>query len=270
VTSETVLIGVGYVGTRFLNEHDAIGLSRADYDLDHGGDLPLELPAHYNILYTVPPSRHALQDVRLHRLLDQLQPEPQRFVYISTTGVYGNHDGADVDEDTDINPESDRARRRVDAEATLHEWGKDNGVAVVILRVPGIYGPERLGIDRLREGAPVIAEEDNGPGNRIHVEDLVACCAAALADKTPAGIYNVGDGDHRSSTWFSNEVARQCGLQAPPTISMADAAHEFSAMRMSFLRESRRVDTRKMRDVMGFAPKYTNAADGIAAILNTA
>lgn len=269
MTSETVLIGVGYVGTRFLNEHDAIGLSRADYDLDHGGDLPVSLPAHYTILYTVPPSRHALQDVRLHRLLDQLQPAPQRFVYISTTGVYGNHNGADVDENTDLTPESDRAQRRVDAEATLQQWGEDNGVAVVILRVPGIYGPGRLGIDRLREGAPVIAAQDCGPGNRIHVDDLVACCAAALAEATPAGIYNVGDGDHRSSTWFSNEVAQQCGLQAPPTISMADAAREFSPMRMSFLRESRRVDTRKMRDVLGFTPKYANAEDGIRAALNT-
>ena len=90
---------------------------------------------------------------------------------------------------------------------------------------------------------------------------------AALAANTPAGIYNVGDGDHRSGTWFTNEVARQAGLPPPPAISLADAQQTFSPMRLSFLSESRVVDTTKMRDVLGVTPKYGNPADGIAASL---
>jgi nucleoside-diphosphate-sugar epimerase len=279
VTPTTIVIGTGYVGKRFVEQqadNTTLGLSRspgtpehpvAIYDLDVGGPVPLQLPDRYSVLYTVPPANESLADVRLQRLLKELQPPPERFVYISTTGVYGNRDGGAVDEETAISPEADRALRRVSAENSALAWGNQCGCTVLILRVPGIYGPQRLGLDRIREGKPVIAAPDTGPGNRIHVDDLVTCCIAALSDKAPAGIYNVGDGDLRSSTWFTNEVARQAGLQPPPTISMADAAREFSPMRMSFLRESRRVCTQKMRDVLGVTLRYPNAEDGIAASL---
>jgi nucleoside-diphosphate-sugar epimerase len=267
-TATVVVVGTGYVGTRFLEQHDnALGLSRSVHDLDTDDDLAMELPSSYTVLYTVPPSTDSLADVRLLRLLDKLTPKPQRFVYISTTGVYGNRDGALVDEETAVRPESDRARRRVAAEDALQSWGAQFAVDIVVLRVPGIYGPERLGIDRLRERAAVIAAEDCGPGNRIHVDDLLACCSAALSATGPVGIFNVGDGDHRSSTWFSNEVARHCGLPPPPAIRMAIAEREFSPMRMSFLRESRKVSTNKMRTLLGVSLRYANAEDGIKATL---
>jgi len=124
-----------------------------------------------------------------------------------------------------------------------------------------------MNVERIRGGMVLIQESDANPGNRIHVDDLASCCIAALSDEAPAGIYNIGDGDFRSPTWFSNEVARQSGLAAPPTISWADAQEEFSAMRLSFLKESRRVDTRKMRDVLGVTPRYANPEDGIRASL---
>lgn len=270
--STTVLVvGTGYVGKRFLDQHDsAVGLGRSVHDLDTASDLPLQLPAEYTVLYTVPPATGSLLDARLQGLLDKLTPAPQRFVYIGTTAVYGNRDGATVDEDTAVNPESDSARRRVAAEEALRVWGTACDVDIVILRVPGIYGPERLGVDRVQQGVAVIAAEDCGPGNRIHVDDLLACCTAALSSAVAGGIYNVGDGDHRSSTWFSNEVARQCGLPAPPAISMAAAIREFSPQRMSFLRESRRVSTQKMRAGLGVTPKYANAEDGIHASIAAA
>lgn len=275
-----LVVGTGYVGRRFLQRHESdavFGLSRSPvesgqpvetYDLDAGSDLPITLPARYAVLYTVPPSSGAAADERLDRLLGELTPAPQRFVYISTTGVYGNRDGATVDEETPVNAESGSAKRRVAAEDLLRSWGPQQTCDIVILRVPGIYGPHRLGVERIREGLPIIAEDDTGPGNRIHVDDLVSCCSAALSGDAPAGVYNVGDGDHRSSTWFTNEVARQCGLEAPPTISMAAAEREFSPMRLSFLRESRRVDTHKMRAVLGVGLRFPNPEDGIAASLH--
>lgn len=274
-----LVVGAGYVGQRFLARQPAgssVGLSRSSisspqrielFNLDAGGELPLTLPSQYTVLYTVPPARNSLADVRLERLLSLLQPVPQRFVYISTTGVYGNRDGATVDEASPLNPETDRARKRIAAEELLQSWGAQSGCDIVILRAPGIYGPGRLGVERLQEHAPVIAEHDASPGNRIHADDLVSCCEAALTRDAPPGIYNVGDGDHRTSTWFTNEVASQCGLQAPPTITMRQAEREFTPMRLSFLRESRRVDTSKMRDVLGVTPRYANAEDGIRASL---
>ena len=281
--SATVLVvGVGYVGRRYLDRQQpgsAIGLSRspiasdqATYllDLDVDSELPLPLPASYDILYTAPPSQQHDADTRLERLLGMLNPAPSRFVYISTSGVYGDCGGALVDESRPVNPQSGRARLRVAAEQALESWCGLRDVDLVILRVPGIYGPGRLGVERVRAGAANIRESEANPGNRIHVDDLVRCCAAAMAPTVPAGIYNVGDGDPRSATWFAGEVARQCGLDAPPTISRDDAEHEFSAMRLSFLGESRRIDTTKMREVLGVIPRYADAADGIAASLREA
>lgn len=268
MTVHTVVVGTGYVGRRFMALTDApvTGLNRPAFDLDDE-PVPPRIETPYRLLYLVPPSRASLEDLRLKRLLAVLDPPPEQLVYISTSGVYGNRDGAEVDESTPVNPETDRAKRRVSAERLAGDYGAGNNCAVVILRVPGIYGPGRLGVERIREGAPVLREPDTGPGNRIHVDDLVACCEAALSPDTPAGIYNVGDGDTRSTTWFSREVARQAGLDAPPEISMRDAEKEFSSMRLSFLRERRLVNTQKMRDVLGVTPKYANAEHGIAASL---
>lgn len=266
-----VVVGIGYVGQRLVDnqaQESVIGLSRSTgFDLDADDGVPFPLPADYSLLYTVPPLQSFSNDVRIERLIARLDPLPNRFVYISTTGVYGDCGGAMVDEGGPVNPGSDRARLRVAAETSLQAWCEPNNVECVILRVPGIYGPGRLGIDRIRSGAANIQDSEANPGNRIHVDDLVSCCEAGLSKASPPGIYNVGDGDFRSATWFASEVARQCGEPPPPEISFEDAKREFSAMRMSFLRESRRIDTRKMRDVLGVTPVYANPEDGIKASL---
>ncbi len=271
VRPKTLVVGAGYVGQRFLSrqpEDPAASISRSsgvDLDDEH---VTIEVPAgQYAVLYTVPPSQQSSTDVRLERLLARLDPPPVRIAYISTTGVYGDCAGALVDETRAVNPQNGRARLRVAAEQALQNWCDEHGVTSVILRVPGIYGPTRLGIERLRSGAANIDEAEANPGNRIHVDDLVRCCEAALAGKTPGGIYNVGDGDYRSATWFQSELARQCDLPAPPTISRAAAEKEFSAMRLSFLGESRRIDTRKMRELLDVTPRYENPAEGIVASL---
>lgn len=268
--------GTGYTGRRVLNLlpcDAAMGLSRssidtdrptAHFDLDSATAFPVELPSHYAVIYTVPPQGNP-PDKWLRRMLSMLSPAPDRFVYISTTGVYGDCDGNTVTEDTPVNPSNERSSRRVEAEALLAEWAERTHCALIILRVPGIYGPGRLGIEGIESEMPVLSEDSANPGNRIHVDDLANCCVAALSNRVPAGIYNVGDGDHRSSTWFTLEVARQAGLPAPPQISRETANRQFSAMRLSFLADARRVDTTKMRDVLGVTPRYENPAEGIAA-----
>jgi len=273
-----LVTGTGYTGRRVLNllpSDSAIGLSRstietdrptAHFDLDSATTLPVELPLHYAVIYTVPPQGDP-PDKRLRLLLSLLAPAPDRFVYISTTGVYGDSGGETVTEDSPLRPSNDRSSRRVAAEALLMEWAERENCEVIVLRVPGIYGPGRLGIERIRSRMPVLAEDVANPGNRIHVDDLASCCVAALSDRVPAGIYNVGDGDHRSSTWFTGEVSRQAKLPAPPQISREAASQQFSAMRLSFMADARRVDTTKMRDVLGVTPRYANPEDGIAASL---
>jgi nucleoside-diphosphate-sugar epimerase len=271
VTPRTAVIGAGYVGRRFAERQPAgsvLQFNRPGFDLDSPG-ASLQLPDGCSILYTVPPLPGHKNDVRLERLLAASSLAPPRFVYISTTGVYGDCGGEHVDEARPVNPQSDRARLRVAAECALKDWCDEHGIACVILRVPGIYGPGRLGVDRIRSGAANIRESDANPGNRIHVDDLVSCCEAALSDDVPPGIYNVGDGDHRSATWFAKELARQIGAEPPPEITLAQARKEFSEMRLSFLGESRRIDTTKMKTVLGVRLRYNDAVEGIAASIAT-
>ena len=269
----TLFVGAGYTGARVLARlPDAVALGRSQpgdnrLDLDRDEALTLALPERYAVIYSVPPAPDQPGDPRLARFLSLLPHPPERIVYLSTTGVYGDRGGERVDETTEARPENARTERRLAAERLLAEWCTERGTTAIVLRVPGIYGPGRLGTERLREGMPILREEDANPGNRIHVEDLATCCIAALSPDVPDGIYNVGDGDHRSGTWFSSEIARQAGLPPPPTITRAEAEETFSPMRLSFLRESRVVDTTKMREVLGVIPKYADAADGIAASL---
>ena len=273
----TIVAGTGYTGRRVLERlpaDEAAGLSRSPigtdrpfhvFDFDEPQALPLELPSQYAVLYTCPPDGE--DDARLQRFLSLLTPAPARLVYISTTGVYGDAQGAVVTEASAVDPHNSMASARVAAESLAASWASGVNCDLVVLRVPGIYGPGRLPLQRLQDGGAFLAETDASPGNRIHVDDLATCCIAALCADAPAGIYNVGDGDHRSATWFAQEVARQAGLPAPRLISREDAQQEFSRVRLAFLAASRIVDTTKMREVLGVTPRYANPEDGIAASL---
>jgi len=279
MTGHTIVAGAGYTGGRVLaalgperasgfRRSPAPGAGTVRIDLDREVVSPPPLPADYALLYTIPPARDGDADRRLARLLALLDPLPARVVYLSTSGVYGDCGGELVDEGREPRPATGRARRRLAAERQLQAWAAGREVGLVVLRVPGIYGPGRLGVDRIREGAAIIREADSHPGNRIHVDDLVSGCLAALSPARPAGVYNVADGDHRSSTWFTNTVARLAALPAPPEVTREEARRTFPQGRLSFLEESRRLDTRKMREVLGVTPRYANAEDGIRASLD--
>jgi nucleoside-diphosphate-sugar epimerase len=267
----TLVCGPGYTGKRvvsMLPPDSTSSVGRPERDLDDP-DVCVPLPASpYALLYTIPPGTEDDSDHRLERLLSRLDPAPRRLVYLSTSGVYGNRDGELTNEDVPPAPESARARRRLAAESLVTKWCGENEVPLVILRVPAIYGPGRLGVDRIRSGLPVVEESEAGPGNRIHVDDLAACCVRALDTDAPAGIFNVGDGDHRSSTWFAKTVAAKAGLDPPAEISRDDAERTFSESRLSFLRESRTLDTTRMHEVLGFTPRYTDPEEGIRASLS--
>lgn len=266
----TLVCGPGYTGKRvvaLLGSTNTTTVGRPAHDLD---DPQIDVPvpdAAYALLYTIPPPGDGDDDRRLARLLSVLDPAPERFVYLSTSGVYGDLHGALTAEDVEPAPASARAVRRRSAELQLIDWSERNDVALVILRVPGIYGPDRLGIERIRSGQAFVSESEAGPGNRIHVDDLAACCVRALERDAPSGVYNVGDGDHRSSTWFAKTVAQLAGLAPPPQVSRDEAERTFSEARLSFLRESRTLDTSRMREALGFTPRYTDPVEGIRASL---
>jgi nucleoside-diphosphate-sugar epimerase len=265
-----VVVGAGYLGRRVLAKLPAAGATALNrtmpatakdksnrwqqIDLDKSQQPALELPARYVVLYTVPPAEEPA-DSRLRRLLAMLHPVPQRIVYISTSGVYGNCGGRLSDESTRLNPQNERSRRRVAAEEMLRQWCSINVCELLVLRTPAIYGSGRLGLERIRSTMPVLAPDESPPGNRIHVDDLVDCCIAAMDCTNMAGIYNVSDGDFRSASEFAGTVADLAGLPAPPQISREEAKSRFSAARLSFLAESRRLDNTKMREQLGIQPR---------------
>jgi nucleoside-diphosphate-sugar epimerase len=256
-----------------LDAQSSVAFSRsqvqgfASHRLDLDSDSAVLACIPRQILYTVPPPKDTSGDSRLARLLDVLVDPPERIVYLSTTGVYGDLGASSARESSPPAPLTPRARRRLAAEEMLQSWCELHETLCIILRVPGIYGPGRLGIERIAAREPYIREEDANPGNRIHADDLAGVSIAALTRNIPAGIYNTGDGDSRSSTWFALTVARLAGLPAPPLVSRAEAERTFGTKRLSFLKESRTLDTQKMRQVIGFRPKYGNAEDGIRASL---
>ncbi|MFP4080583.1 MAG: NAD-dependent epimerase/dehydratase family protein [Ectothiorhodospira sp.] len=284
-----VIMGCGYVGERLAHTlqtrgHRVLGVVRSPEraealrargietlraDMDTGEGLEAVPLMGALVLHSVPPPAQGTQDPRTEHLTEACRRNPpERIVYLSTTGVYGDQGGATVDDLTPPAPATDRARRRLDAEQRLRQLMEETGVSVVILRVPGIYGPGRLPLAAIRAGQPVIRPEESGPGNRIHVDDLVTLCAAALDHGPPGETYNVGDGDHRSMTAFFQAVAAAAALPGPPCMGMAEAEGHLSPMMLSFLRESRTVQaTRGLAD-LGVQLRYPRMESGIRAALD--
>jgi len=282
-----LIVGCGYVGTRLATRLLAVapvvaltrsaasaaalvagGIDASGWDLDATAPAPPLAAKAATVLYLAPPPPDGATDPRVAAFLAALPAIPTRFVYLSTTGVYGDAGGELVDEDSPLNPSTDRARRRADAEQRVGAWAAANGVPHTILRVPGIYGPGRLPLERLRRGEPVIRHAEAGYSNRIHVDDLVE--ALVLAATVPAAVgrtYNVTDGNTATMTEYFERVAALAGLPAPALISRAEAERRLSPGMMSFLAESRRIDSARIRRELGFSPRFADLRLGILSSL---
>jgi nucleoside-diphosphate-sugar epimerase len=250
----------------------AAGFHPWQYDLD-GNQAP-QLPAHIeiqktHILYLTPPAQDkaddAATDRRLENVLAALPAAPQSFTYISTSGVYGDRQGGWVDENTPPAPLTDRAKRRVAAERCLRTWQVSTATRTTILRVPGIYGPGRLPLEKIKQGAPLILPEEALYTNLIHADDLARVCIAAV--ERGSGIYNVGDGNTVTSTEYYLRVARLAGLPTPAFISLKDAQTIFDPMRLSFINESRRLKLDRLHELQ-VDLLYADLDAGIRASLN--
>ena len=228
-------------------------------------DLPL---ADALVYYFAPPPPTGTIDTRMQHFLAAIEPArlPARIVYISTSGVYGDRGGDMINEDTSPNPQVDRARRRYDAEQQLRQFGKSHGIDVVILRVGGIYGPGRLPVKRLQDRVPIIHEHLAPSTNRIHAEDLAQICVAAARRGRSGAVYNVSDGTDSNMTEYFNTVADFLKLPRPPTIDWEEAEHTLSAGMLSYLRESRRMDNRRMLEELGIELQYPTLEAGLAAM----
>lgn len=220
------------------------------------------------VLYLAPPPAAGHADPRLRALLRalSLRSRPSCVVYASTTGVYGDCGGAWVAETRPVNPATDRARRRVDAESQLRAWARVTGVRASILRIPGIYAPDRDGgrpQDRVRRGTPSLAAADDGYTNHIHADDLARACLAALWRGRPQRVVQACDDSDLKTGDYYDLVADLSGLPRPARVSRADAGTHFSAAQWSFLNESRRLSNDRMKRELRLRLRYPTVAAAI-------
>jgi nucleoside-diphosphate-sugar epimerase len=204
------------------------------------------------VIHLAPPQNSGNRDCRtcnLVRILAQGSNAVRRLIYISTTGVYGDHRGAKVSEVTPVNPESERAIRRVDAERILRLWGPAHGVAVSILRVPGIYAADRLPTERLESQTPALPPEEDAYSNHIHSDDLARLVCAAVYHGKPQRIINVCDGGEKKMGDYFDEVADTFGLKRLTRISRNELQKVVSPILWSFMRESRRVTNTRLPEL---------------------
>lgn len=285
--TDVLIVGCGDIGERVarLERSEArtvAGLVRSVKSarrLRDAGIQPitadLDAPASLNnlpvtnavVYYFAPPPDKGVIDPRMETFVSVMTSSnlPKRIVLISTTGVYGDCHGEWVTEDRLPNPQVDRARRRLAAETTLQAWSKASGVSIVILRVPGIYGPGYLPVERLRSGEPVLREDESPFSNRIHADDLARVCIAAARHAHPSLLYNVSDGHPTTMTDFFFRVADMLGIPRPPAITREAAQHRLGPGMLSYLAESKRIDNRRMREELGVELMYPDLAAGLAS-----
>lgn len=216
------------------------------------------------VYYLAPPPRAGSRETRLANLLAAWSGVPERWVHLSTTAVYGDCGGAWVDEGAPLRPTTDRGRRRLDGEQRLAAWAAGRDLCWTVLRVPGIYGPGRLPLARLRSGRPLPPVAESGYTNRIHVDDLAAACVAAARRGRCGAAYNISDGNPLPFTEYFRRVARACGLPPPPEAPARSGA--FGPEFLSYLRESRRIDNRRMREELGVELRYPDLDTALAGL----
>jgi len=186
-------------------------------------------------------------------------------VYLSTVGVYGDHDGGWVDEQTPPAPRSERSRRRVAAEQAWQQFGARHGVSVAILRLAGIYGPGQNALVALARGKARRIVKPGQVFNRIHVDDIAQAIEAAFARRA-SGAFNIADDEPSPPADPIVFAAELTGRAPPPEIPFAQAAPSMSEMGLSFWQECRRVCNDKLKRELGVSLRYPTFREGLQAL----
>jgi len=255
------IFGLGYSAKRIAGalkdrgwQVDATG-NDGNIDFDNRSAVEARLNSASHVLCSVPPDRESGSDPVLEKYGDLLHGK--WIAYLSSTGVYGDTGGAWVDESAPVG----RGRRlaRSEADATWLELGAR------VLRLPGIYGPGRSALDRVRDGK---ARRIDLPGqvfSRVHVDDIAAGAVSAIEGNAPAGPFNLADDEPASQNALVEESCRLLGLPLPPLQSVGDAG--LTEMARGFYSENRRVANGKAKRILGWAPRYPTFREGLASLL---
>jgi len=217
------------------------------------------------IFYLVPPPGGGISDSRARNFIAEMVGERRsaKIVYMSATSVYSETSGGVVTEVSPDIPLSAMGKRRLDAEEAFKTYGANNGVPVVILRVSGIYGPGRLPLAQISQGQPLLREEESGPSNRIHADDLAAVCIAAAEKGGNGEIFNVSDGHPSSMTYYFNACADALNLPRQPQVTLEEARRVMSPLMFSYISESRIIDNSRMLERLDIKLRYPSMLEGL-------
>ena len=221
-----------------------------------------------HVIHLAPPAAQGWADNRTRDLVAALRRRapPLSLVYGSTSGGYGDCAGALIAETRMTRADTPRARRRVDAEHWIRFFGRGAGVAASILRIPGIYAPDRTGgtpRQRLLAGTPVLRAEDDVYTNHIHADDLARACVAAVWRARAQRIYNVNDDTQLKMGDYFDLVADLLDLPRPPRLPRAMAAAQLPLGLLSFMGESRRMDNTRLKRELKLVLRYPTVTQGL-------
>jgi nucleoside-diphosphate-sugar epimerase len=238
-------------------------------DLDALRSLSRLKAAPFAVLHFAPPPASGRGDPRTVRLIAALTRAriiPQRFVYISTSGVYGDCAGARVAESRPRRAATPRAHRRIAAEDALRRWARRDGVRLAILRAPGIYAESRLPLERLKHGTPVLDAEHDVYTNHIHADDLARAAVVAAFRGLPNRAYNVSDDSElKMGGWF-DAIADAFHLPRPPRVTWDEAEARIAPSMLSFMSESRRLANTRMKRELRLQLRHPSAAAAVREI----
>jgi nucleoside-diphosphate-sugar epimerase len=246
-----------------------IGGHKVEAFVFNGTDAPPQIVAALMdataLLVSVPPGEDG--DPVLAHFADTIAgaPDVATIVYLSTVGVYGDHGGAWVDEETPATPVSVRSRERLAAEQAWQSLGAHATKPVAILRLSGIYGPGQNALIQVARGSAKRIDKPGQVFNRIHVADIAQAIDAAFA-KGADGVFSVADDEPMSQGLPIALAAELLGVAPPPEIPLADAAKEMSPMALSFYGESKRVKNDKLKRELGVRLRYPNYREGLRAL----
>ncbi|MCL9983329.1 MAG: SDR family NAD(P)-dependent oxidoreductase [Erythrobacter sp.] len=264
-----LIFGLGYTAARIAAAVQARGWqvtatgSAGDIAFADRAGVLAALDKATHILSSVPPDRASGGDP----VLDAYGAGPEGFgadkalFYLSSTGVYGDRQGAWVDEATPTIAQSGEGRRNARAEADL-AWLR---LDARVFRLPGIYGPGRSALDRVREGKARRIDLPDQVFSRVHVDDIASGVVAALERHAPAGAYNLGDDLPCSGNEVTEHACRLLGLPLPKLESLEEA--NLSEMARGFYAENRRVANGKAKRVLGWEPAYPTYVEGLSELV---
>lgn len=218
-----------------------------------------------NILISISPKENG-DPVLLHHLKDLLRNTNLNWIgYLSTVGVYGNHDGKWVDETSETLPMSERAKWRKQAEDQWLELARSEHMPVHIFRLPGIYGPGRGPLEKLKQGKARRINKEGQVFNRAHVEDIATVLNASLNQPNNGAIYNIADDEPAPPQDVLAYGAELIGVDVPPLIEFEDAT--MSSMAKSFYSDNKRVSNKRIKQELDIELKYPTYREGLKGCL---